>query len=126
VAEGPTYEVSRLGHGVEIGGRPLPGFGQVPYLDVAATLDEAQQTATFFVLNRDLEKARELAVSWHDLTPRKVNSCLALTGNDLKATNTFAAPKQVIPQTLETPKVGSKMLLEIPARCYTLLNLSLA
>jgi alpha-N-arabinofuranosidase len=125
-AEGPSYEVARLGRPIEAGGRITPGFGQVPFVDVAATLDDAGKTATLFVLNRDLVNARELEVSWHDVTPTKVNSCLVLTGKDLKATNTFAAPKQVTPQTLEAPKVGSKMLVQLPARSYTLLNLSLA
>ncbi len=51
------------------------------------------------VLNRDLEKAQELELRWHDLTPTSVTSFETLTGPDLKALNTFADPKKVIPQT---------------------------
>jgi alpha-L-arabinofuranosidase len=50
---------------------------------------------------------------------------LVLTGHDLKATNTFSAPQQVMPQGLEAPKLGSKMAMQVPPRSYTLLNLSL-
>jgi len=125
-AEGPSYEVSHLGRPVEAGGRSISGFGQVPYLDVAATLDDAGKTASLFVLNRDLEKPRELDVNWQDLTPSKVNSCQVLTGKDLKTTNTFAAPKQVTPQSMETVKVAPRMTLEVPARSYMIVNVGLA
>ena len=125
-AGGPSYEVAHLGRPIEAGGRTIPGFGQVPFLDVAATLDDTSKTATLFILNRDLVNAREVEVNWHDLTPGKVNASLVLTGKDLKATNTFAAPKQVVPQSLEAPKVGSKMVIQVPARSYSLLSLSLA
>jgi alpha-L-arabinofuranosidase len=46
-----------------------------------------------------------------------------LTGSDLKARNTFAEPKKVIPQTLEKPKVGSTMMVQLPARSYSVLTL---
>jgi len=125
-ASGPSYDVAHLGRPIEAGGRSIPGFGQVPFLDVAATLDDANKTATLFILNRDLVNAREVEVNWHDLTPSKVNASLVLTGKDLKAINTFAAPKQVVPQSLEAPKAGSKMVIQVPARSYSLLSLSLA
>ena len=124
-SQGPSYEVSRLGRPVEQGGRSIPGLGQVPYLDVAATLDDASKTVTLFILNRDLDRARELRVNWHDLTPQGVNVCSVLTGADLKAANTFAAPKLVAPQPLEAPKLGRQMLLQLPAHSYTLLSLAL-
>ena len=62
-------------------------------------------------------------VSRHDLTPSKVVSFDTITGNDLKALNTFADPKKVVPQTLEGPAVGSKMTVKLPARSYSVLTL---
>ncbi len=76
-------------------------------------------------MNRDLEKAQELEIAWHDLTPSKVIAFETITGNDLKAGNTFADPKRVVPQTLENPKVGSNMSLKLPARSYSVLSLAL-
>jgi alpha-N-arabinofuranosidase len=105
--EGPTYPVTALGRPIESFGLPIPGFGDVPYLDVTVTLDAAKKTATVFVLNRDLEKPRDLELRWHDLTPTSVTAFETLTGPDLKALNTFAEPKKVVPQSLEKPKVGS-------------------
>jgi alpha-L-arabinofuranosidase len=125
VPEGPGYEVASLGRPTESGGLPSPGFGQVQYLDVVATLDEEKKTANFFVLNRDLQNEQELEINFHDLTPAGVKAFETITGNDLKAINTFADPKKVIPQTVENPKVGSKMSVKLPARSYSVLSLSL-
>jgi hypothetical protein len=44
--------------------------GRVPFLDVAATLDPQSGQVCLLMLNRDLTGERELAVDWHDLTPR--------------------------------------------------------
>jgi alpha-N-arabinofuranosidase len=121
--EGPSYEVASLGRPIESIGLAAPGFGDVPYLDVVATHDKDKNTATLFIMNRDLEKAQELEIAWHDLTPSKVIAFETITGNDLKAGNTFADPKRVVPQTLENPKVGSNMSLKLPARSYSVLSL---
>lgn len=124
--EGPGYEVDSLGAPVEAGGVPIPGFGKVNYLDVVATLSDDGKTANFLVLNRDLQNEQELEINWHDLTPSAVNTFETITGNDLKALNTFADPKKVVPQKVEAPKVGTKMSVKFPARSYSVLSLSLA
>jgi len=124
--EGPAYEVAHLGRPIEAGGRAMPGLGQVAYLDVTATLDQTANTAALFVLNRDLDRSRELQVDWHDVTPAKVSGCETITGPDLKAANTFDAPKRVTPQKLQTAKAGSRMTFQFPPRSYTVVSLSLA
>ena len=88
-------------------------------------LDEEENTASFLILNRDLEKARELEIIWHDLSPTKVTAFETITGPDLKAINTFADPGRVVPQTLEKPKAGSRMSLQLPAKSYSVLSLDL-
>ena len=123
--QGPTYQVASLGRPIESIGLPAPGFGDVPYLDVTAVFDPDGKTAALFVLNRDLAKERELEIVWHDLTPSKVTAFQTITGTDLKALNTFADPKRVVPQTLENPKPGSTMTVKLPARSYSVLSLAL-
>jgi len=123
--QGPTYEVASLGRPIESIGLPVPGFGDVPYLDVVATLDPANKTAAIFLLNRDLEKERDLQITWRDLTPARVTAFETITGKDLKAVNTFADPQRVKPQSLENPKIGSKISLKLPARSYSVLSLAL-
>ena len=122
--EGPGYEVASLGRPIEDIGLAAPGFGHVNYLDVMATLQPEQKTATIFVLNRDLENEQELELNWHDLTPSKVIGFETITGKDLKALNTFADPKKVVPQTVASPSVGSKMSVKVPARSYSVLTLA--
>ena len=123
-SEGPSYEVDSLGKPIEDIGLPVPGFGKVPYLDVMATYQPEQKTATLFVLNRDLENEQELELNWHDLTPSRVIGFETITGNDLKALNTVSDPKKVVPQTVASPSVGSKMNVKLPARSYSVLTLS--
>ncbi|HEV2383263.1 MAG TPA: alpha-N-arabinofuranosidase [Terriglobia bacterium] len=122
---GPSYEVAQLGRPIEQGGRAMPGLGQVPFLDVVGTFDPESKTAALFMLNRDLERPREIEITWQNVTPTRVTDCQIITGNDLKATNTFDAPKRVVPQPLESPKVGSKMTLQVPAHSYTVMQVGI-
>jgi alpha-L-arabinofuranosidase len=103
----------------------VPSLGRVPYLDVAGTIDEEGKTATLLILNRDLEKARDLEVVWHEVTPSRVVDCQVVTGSDLKAFNSFDAAKRVVPQPLEAPKASSRMTFKLPPRSYTVVNLGI-
>jgi len=109
LVESPTYDV--------------PQLDQVPYLDIAGTLSEGK--VSLFILNRDLAKAREVEVVWEDKAPSNAVSAWVLTGDDLKANNTFAAPKRVTPQSFEKPSTsGSRTKFEVPARSYTVIQWS--
>jgi alpha-N-arabinofuranosidase len=90
-----------------------------------ATLDTNSKSGALFILNRDLNNARDLEIDWHDLTPTAVTNCQTITGNDLKAVNSFEQPNRVVPQKLDPPKAGQKMRFQVPARSYTLLTISL-
>ena len=123
--EGPGYEVATLGRPVEDGGLPIPGFGDVKWVDVAATIDMEGKAAAVFLFNRNLEKPQDVELIWRDATPSAVKQFLTITGPDLKAGNTFADPKRVTPLTLETPKAGARMTLQLPARSYSVLSLAM-
>jgi alpha-N-arabinofuranosidase len=97
----------------------------VPFLDVAVTQDSAKGDATVFVLNRDLEGERELVLEWQDPAPRRVLACETLTGDDLKAVNTFENPRRVAPAPLEAPRPGRTMTLKLPPASYSVLNLAM-
>jgi len=97
---------------------------QVPYLDVAITVDAAAKQASVFVLNRDLKSPRELVLDWRDPTPTRVLACETLTGADLKAFNEFDAPTRVAPKPLDAPAVGATMTLQVPPASYTVLSLA--
>jgi alpha-L-arabinofuranosidase len=117
--------VPALGRPIESTGLPLPGFGAVPWVDIAATIDATNKTAALFLFNRNLDKPQDVEVVWRDGPPSAVNAFLTMTGPDLKAGNTFADPRQVMPQALEKPTVGSRMTLQLPARSYSVLSLAM-
>jgi alpha-N-arabinofuranosidase len=94
----------------------------VPFLDVVATYDAKEQRASLFVLNRDLSNERELALNFADIVPSKVLAAETVTGNDLKAFNTFESPNTVVTAKLDTPKAGAKMTLKLPARSYSVVH----
>jgi alpha-N-arabinofuranosidase len=96
--------------------------GKVPYVDVAGTIDPTSGETTLFALNRDLDKARELKVTWRDGAPGRVVSAEVLTGRDLKATNTLDAPSNVVPHALAAPRAGADMTFELPARSYSVIR----
>jgi alpha-L-arabinofuranosidase len=109
LVESPTYEVS--------------GMGQVPYLDVAATLNPEAGTVSMFILNRDLNKAHPVEINWQDWVPNRVLGSSVLTGGNLKAFNSFEAPQQVSPQAAaKPPTTGGRTRLELPACSYTVIQ----
>src|SRR5271157_2888635 len=122
VPQSDTYEVTAFASRGNRQGEKIA----VPYLDVAGTIDAPGKNVSLFILNRDLEKPRDLAVSWHEVVPRRVNTCRVLTGSDLKAVNGFADPKRVAPQNLEAPAAGAEMKFQLPPRSYTVVNVSLS
>jgi alpha-L-arabinofuranosidase len=97
---------------------------QVPFVDVAGTVDPNTGQVCVLMLNRDLESERPLVLEWTDTTPTRVLACETLTAPDLKAFNTFERPTQVSPRALEPPKVGSRMAFRLPARSYSVVHLA--
>jgi alpha-N-arabinofuranosidase len=99
---------------------------EVPFLDVAITVDRERGEASVFVLNRDLHSPRELVLDWRDPVPKRVLACETLTGRDLKAVNTFDAPASVKPEPLDAPQAGARMTLKLPAASYSVIHLATA
>jgi alpha-N-arabinofuranosidase len=111
LAQSPTYEVAKM--------------GQVPYLDVAGTIDPGDGKVAIFVLNRDLSKPHVVEINWQDKTPGQVLVSSVLSGTDLKAFNSFEAAKHVAPQAFDKPlTTGGRTKFEVPARSYTVIQWS--
>ena len=112
LVESSTYEVS--------------GLDPVAHVDVAGSLNQSDGKLSLFILNRDLSKAHDVEVVWEDAAPARVMSASMLTGDDLKASNTFAAPRRVVPQSFSVPASGQgRTTFEVPARSYTAVQWSL-
>jgi alpha-N-arabinofuranosidase len=112
VVESPTYDV--------------PGMEAVPYLDAVSTYDKEAGKIAVFLFNRDLAKSHQVEIVWEDLTPSSVASAVVLTGDDLKAVNSFDAPKNVTSRTLDSPTTSAgRTRFEVPAKSYSVLQWSL-
>src|ERR1700720_1473005 len=112
LVESSTYEVK--------------GMDPVPHLDAAASHNPADGSVTLFILNRDLQKSHDVEVVWEDQPPSRVLTTSLLTGDDLKAENSFQPPKRVAPQPFAKPATtNNRTKFEVPARSYTMLQWSL-
>jgi alpha-N-arabinofuranosidase len=118
---------------VESENYPITGAGlqadfarneQVPFVDVVATHDAANRQAAVLMLNRDVDAEREVVLEWADVMPARVVACETLTGNDLKAFNTFEQPRRVMPQRLDAPAAGARMTFKLPPRSYSVAQLA--
>ncbi len=110
--ESPAYEVSGMDH--------------APYVDVAGTYDSESRKISLFVFNRDLSKSREVELVWEDSAPTRAVDSMTLTGDDLKAFNSFEAPQRVVPRPFETPLTnGTKTRFEAPPRSYSVIQWTL-
>ena len=108
LVESPTYDVDKM--------------GQVAYLDAVATTD-TDGKVSLFILNRDVSKAHTVEVNWQDRAPSNVQNSNVMTGDDLKAFNTFDAPNKVTPHAVSKPVTASgKTKFEVPARSYTVIQ----
>ena len=104
----------------------LAGLDQVGHVDVAGSLDRGDGKLSLFILNRDLSKAHDVEVVWEDASPAGVISAFVLTGGDLKVANSFAAPRQIVPQSFAvSASSGGRTKFEAPARSYTVVQWSL-
>ncbi|HEU4927505.1 MAG TPA: alpha-N-arabinofuranosidase [Vicinamibacterales bacterium] len=98
--------------------------GDVPFVDVVATVDDGARQAAALMLNRDLDGEREVVLEFEGVTPTRVLACETLTGPDLKAVNTFAEPRRVAPLRLEAPAAADRMTFKLPPRSYTVVHLA--
>jgi alpha-N-arabinofuranosidase len=113
------------GAALEVGAEPgpsyeVPGYGQVPYVDVAGTMNPDDGTVSVFILNRDLSKSQQVELNWEAKAGSRLLFSSVLTGTDLKAVNGFDKPDRVAPQAANKPLTsGNLTKLELPPRSYS-------
>jgi len=101
----------------------LAKIGTVPHLDIVGTFDNSNGATALFILNRDLQNARQFEVEWEASTPGALQNAWVITGDDLKAVNGFDAPDRVKPRAADKPSTtGGRTRVEVPAKSYTVLQ----
>jgi alpha-L-arabinofuranosidase len=103
------------------------GMGAVPHLDVMATMDSNGGKIAVFVLNRDLKNPRQAELTWESGAPGKFLAAWQITGDDLKAVNSFDAPDRVKPASAVAPTTsGGTTKIEVPPRSYSVFQWSVS
>src|SRR5260370_23329842 len=98
----------------------------VSYVDVAGTYDAESRKVSLFVFNRDLSKPREVELILEDSSPPRALESMTLTGDNLKAFNSFEAPQRVVPRPLDKPLTnGTETRFEAPPRSYSVMQCTL-
>jgi alpha-N-arabinofuranosidase len=98
----------------------VAGMGQVPHLDVAGIANPEDGKTVLFFLNRDLSKSREVELNWEGATANRLLASWVLTGDDLKAVNSFDTPQKVAPKAADKPtSAAGRTRIEVPPRSYS-------
>ena len=109
LVESPSYEVS--------------GMGQVPYLDVAGTVSPEDGKVSLFVLIGTCRRPTPSKSIGRTRRRHETSLRSLLTGDDLKAFNSFETPQKVAPRTLDKPSIaGGRAKFEVPARSYAVIQ----
>ncbi|MDQ2801041.1 MAG: alpha-N-arabinofuranosidase, partial [Armatimonadota bacterium] len=100
-------------------------FGAVPLLDAVATVNGEDETATIFAVNRSQDDALALEGDLRSLPGYRVTEHLVLENSDLKAANTQAAPKTVVPHSGGDAQIQDGMLTaRLPKLSWNVIRLA--
>jgi alpha-N-arabinofuranosidase len=89
-------------------------FSDQPYLEVAATYDEAKQRVMLAVVNRRKEGDLTGSVELAGLRAKPGGRAFQITGTSPEATNTFANPHAVVTQEVKLEASGNRFEYQFP------------
>lgn len=118
----PFLHASRFGRGVALDvnvhspSYPDDEYGEVPYLDAVATIQDELGTLTVFAVNRSLTDALPLESVGMSLEDYRIVEHICMAHPDLKAVNTIDQPDEVVPQVIENASLENGKLSAILAR----------
>jgi alpha-N-arabinofuranosidase len=101
-------------------------FSDQPFLDVAATYDEAQQKVTLAVVNRRKEGDLTGSIELAGRRAKPGGRAFQITGASPEATNTFANPQAVITQEVKLEASGSRFDYPFPRHSISWLEFEIA
>lgn len=98
----------------------VAGMGQVSHLDVTGSFNTDDGKIALFLLNRDLSKPCQIEINWEGASGARLLASSMLTGDDLKAVNSFDSPKKVAPQAAgKISTAGGHTIVELPPHSYS-------
>jgi len=126
----PYLHASRFGRGVALdldASSPTyedREFDAVPYLEAVAVWNPEENTVTLFAVNRSLTDSLPLNVDGRDFPGYVARQHLVLAHDDLKATNTFDHPDNVVPKAVAVPRTESgRLSATLPPASWNVIRL---
>jgi alpha-N-arabinofuranosidase len=102
-------------------------YGDAPYVDAIATIDDERDEIAFFAINRSLDSAIPVEVDVRALPGYTVADHRVLTDTDPNAANTAAQPNRVSPAAGQGASLNSNRLqVTLPALSWTAIRLTKA
>lgn len=99
----------------------FPGLPQVPYLDISATTDEANQKFTLAVVNRHPTDDITANIVIEGFKPQASGDLYEINGASMDATNTFADPNQVTTKARKLTNAAANFSQTFPAHSISVL-----
>jgi alpha-L-arabinofuranosidase len=107
----PRYETAR--------------YGEVPLVDATATHDPQTGEVSVFAVNRHQDEPAELRVDLRAFGPLALAETIALTDEDLRATNTEQHPDRVTTTELADARItGAELILTLPRVSWSAVRLT--
>lgn len=98
-------------------------FGPMPLLDTSASYDPATGNTAIFIVNRSTDQTQTTDIVWQSAAPKQIKAVYQLSGNDVKAANTYEKPDTVTPRTLPGIAVtDGKATLPLPPLSFTVVT----
>jgi alpha-N-arabinofuranosidase len=99
---------------------PAGQFGELPALDVSASHDPTTGGMGVFVVNRSQTQALSTRIVWQNDRPAELTGVYRVTGDDLKARNSFEHPDAVTAREVSGLRIDDgELSLEIPPLSFT-------
>lgn len=86
----------------------------VPYIDAAASFDEASGDAALFLVNRSVDETVRVRVEFSDRDVTGVGRVQVMTGDDPKLANTWERKDAVVPGAGQAALDGRALLIDVP------------
>jgi alpha-L-arabinofuranosidase len=101
-------------------------FSDQPYLDVAATYDEAKQRVTLAGVNRRKEGDLLGSVALAGRRAKPGGRAFQITGTSPESANTFSNPRAVVTQEVKLEVSGSRFQYQFPRYSISWLEFDVA
>ena len=94
-------------------------YGLIPYIDSSAIFKESEKQLVIFLVNRSTESSIPISILTSGLPELKFEEGIIITHSDLKASNCFENPNNVVPESYEDISLlNNEVRLDMPKASF--------